>query len=153
MEANQSSKLISEIIGMPLWEISIGPSGINIHLGKQLESHFMKIPIMQGEISLWCECNTRIYRDKVGGEIITDSLYPQDKNEEGLFRQYFENKIVADAFIREKDQSLHILVEPNIIFSAYPWTKESEKCWIIYDHRIKNPKGIMVYSDGIEVSE
>lgn len=36
---------------------------------------------------------------------------------------------------------------------AYPWTKESEKCWIIYDHRIENPPGIVVYTDGIEIAE
>ena len=139
------------LTGMPIWEIMISDCGIHIQCGDRFKKNPKLKPV--GEISLWCECNVRIYRDKIGGEIITESLFPQNKNEEQLFRKHFENKIIKDAFIREKDQSLHFLVEPNIIFSAYPWTKESEKCWTIFDRKGKDTNGITVYSDCFEISE
>lgn len=151
MKTHQASKLISEIIGMTLWEITIGPSGINIQLGKELDSHFMSIPLKEGEISLWVQCNTKIYSESVGGETILLSLFPQEEEETEAYKKYFEGKVVLDAFIREKDQSLHILVEPNIIFSAYPWTKESEKCWTIFERRSEKTKSIIVYSDDIVI--
>ena len=149
MNNNELSELVSALVGLPIWKITVGATGLNLKFGEKIKN--IKYQLNDGEISLWYRCNVRIYRTMVGGELIAESLYPQSEKEKELFEQYFENKVVLDAFYREKDNSIHFIVEPDVILSAYPWKKESEKCWTIFDRRMGKTKWITVYTDDIVV--
>jgi hypothetical protein len=143
-------KLIRDISGMPLWEVFIGLCGINMQFGRKFESRFGPSQLQEGEITLWIQCNTRILE---GGNSIHFSLFPQDEEEEEIFKKYLENNIVTEVFINETDRSLTIQLAEGTTFIAYPWTKESDKCWIAYDHRIENPPGLVVFLDNFEIVE
>lgn len=141
-------ELISQIVGMELWEILVGPLGIQIQLGKKLNN--IASNCIEGEIAIVIQANIVI---RSGEKTIYESLFPQDDDEIETFQKHFVGKVILDSRINERENSLHFLVKPNVTLNIYPWTKESEKRWVIVDHRIKNSPGIIVYSDVVEIVE
>jgi hypothetical protein len=149
-------RLLNDLVGMPLWDLYIGPCGIGLHLGEKIvidslpllfEGQIISLPPdfpPDSEISLLVMTNTFIrYND----EIFVSSEYPQDKKEEDIYIEHFLNKIVTGAKMDQGDNSLHLIFHDGTILSATPSTHQNDLCWAIYDHRKKDLNGLVVFSD------
>jgi hypothetical protein len=140
--------LIDRMKNKTLWDISIGPSGINIQVGKEIKN---KNDILSsGEISLWLQCDVKIL--SVRKEVFF-SIFPQGREELAIFKKYLEGKKVIDTSLIKHNNSLKIKLESNITLQIYPQAPESEKCWIVYDNQISNPTGIIVFYKLIKPSD
>lgn len=138
--------LVRHIRGMRLWDLIIGPSGIDLQLGKR--RRHPPFEGVEGEISLWIRTHVQIC---VGNKIMLKSRFPQKSEEIVRFRKYLDNKNVVRAEVITPGNILRITVSRYTTLFAIPGSKRSKLSWNLYDNRQRNPVGILVYKRAVDV--
>jgi len=134
--------LIDKMITKELWDISIGPSGVNIQVGNKIINKGDLLP--SGEVSLWIQCDVKIFSNE---KEIFFSIFPQGREDLPIYVSYLEGKKIIHTSLDKKNNSLRIDLEFDISVQIYPQSTKSEKYWIIYDNQDNNPDGIIVFNN------
>ncbi len=140
--------MLRQLVGKPIWGLSIGPAGVHLHFG---EKHPDPHPSVEphGDYSIWVKGGIQI---TTKAKTLWESRPYPSMREAPRLSALLGGKIVSVAAIDFTMNALRIVLNDEVLFSAYPLRLNEEDCpWILYDHLKPAAHYMIVRKDGAEL--
>jgi len=129
------SAVLQKMVGKKAWGTIIGPWGVHVHFRNL---HANKNPRLRphGDYSTWVRGGIRVTNKR--NTFFESGPYPEESLEKAL-AVLIDGREVSGADFDQAKNALRIILDQEILFSAYPASDgKYEYPWIIYDH-LTNP--------------
>lgn len=142
MGTMEPERLLSQIVGLPLWKLIVSPAGMTMDFGGE---HDLGKGYSCGEFCIWVECRLRLV---IARKEVFGTGFPLEREGDEI-RSLIQNLAITRTGIDDRDNSLRLMLSEKVLLSAYPGTRASECGWRFQDWRTEPHSWFAVYSDAL----
>ena len=134
---------LARLEGVVVTRVEAMFAGVHVHFGPLVyRSHYGR---ERGTFLLWIQTGLGVVQNK---GVLLAASFPEEAESEVL-RTLIEQKPVLRAGFDQKNNSLRLLFDEEMLLSVYPGTREEALFWSLFDNSVSPSEILVVCSESI----